>query len=180
MPRTTKAATSSLLAELGQTRPFSSVAQGATIALLRTASVVNRAISRTLEEAGAGISLAQYNALRIVKGAGAAGIPTLDIGDRMIEQGSTITRLLDKLEEAGYLRRERSTTDRRQVLCVVTEQGRRLLQRLDPLINAADERVMDALSADDIGRLVRLLDQVRHGSAERGAARRGPTRSSAR
>ena len=81
------------------------------MALLRTASVVRRAVERVVEPSG--LSLAQYNALRIVRGAGAGGIPTLAIRERMLEEGTTITRLLDKLEDAGLVRRERSFPDRR-------------------------------------------------------------------
>jgi len=73
--------------------------------LVRTASIVNRALARVVEPYG--LSLAQYNALRIIRGAGSGGIPTLSIRERMIEEGTTITRLLDKLEEAGLIQRER-------------------------------------------------------------------------
>src|SRR5688500_15147865 len=112
--------------EIKQGRPFRSAAQEATIALLRTASVVGRTISRVLEPSG--LSFAQYNALRIIRGSGAGGIPTLAIRERMIEEGTTITRLLDKLEDAGLIRRERSYPDRRQVICAVTDAGRKLLE----------------------------------------------------
>src|SRR5688500_15887466 len=69
--------TSAVQAEIRQTRPFRSTGQEATIALLRTASVVSRAIARVVEPSG--LSLAQYNALRIIRGSGAGGIPTLAI-----------------------------------------------------------------------------------------------------
>src|SRR5574338_316366 len=82
-------------------------------------SIVHRAVARVVEPAG--LSLAQYNALRIVRGAGPGGIPTLSIRDRMIEEGTTITRLLDKLEDGGLIRRERNFPDRRQVLCFITD-----------------------------------------------------------
>ena len=127
---------SAVLSEIRQTKPFRSPAQEATIALLRTASIVNRALARVVEPYG--LSLAQYNALRIIRGAGTGGIPTLSIRERMIEEGTTITRLLDKLEEAALIRRERSVPDRRQVLCFVADGGRKLLDTLDPLVNAAD------------------------------------------
>ena len=89
----------SVQSDIGQTRPFRSRAQEATIALLRTASVVGRTYTRVLEPHA--LSFAQYNALRIIRGAGTGGIPTLAIRERMIEEGTTITRLLDKLEDAG-------------------------------------------------------------------------------
>jgi len=155
--------------ELKQSKPFRSRAQEATIALLRTASVVGRTYARVLEPHG--LSFAQYNALRIVRGAGSGGIPTLAIRERMIEEGTTITRLLDKLEDAGLVRRERSDTDRRQVFCVATAAGRRLLDRLDPEVDAADEEAVAVLDDAQLGTLVELLDVVRAANAERGAAR---------
>src|SRR5215218_9069336 len=85
MPRLSR-----LQSEIKQRRPFRSRGQEATIALLRTASVVGRAVARVVEPSG--LSLAQYNALRIIRGAGVGGIPTLSIRERMIDEGTTITR----------------------------------------------------------------------------------------
>jgi DNA-binding MarR family transcriptional regulator len=160
---------SSIQAEIRQTKPFRSVAQEATVALLRTASVVSRALARVVEPSG--LSLAQYNALRIVRGAGAGGIPTLAIRERMIEEGTTITRLLDKLEDSGLIRRERSFPDRRQVICYATDSGKTLLDRLDPLVDASDAEAMSGLNDGRLEMLVELLDEVRANNAERGAAR---------
>src|SRR5690348_8607649 len=145
--------------EIRQNKPFRSRKQEGAIALLRTASVVRRAIARVIEPHG--LSLAQYNALRIVRGAGTAGVPTLDIRDRMIEEGTTITRLLDRLEEAGLIRRERAVPDRRQVMCRVTDAGRKLLEKLDPIVDAADEATMETLSKKDLEHLIALLDALR-------------------
>ncbi|HET9799378.1 MAG TPA: MarR family transcriptional regulator, partial [Gemmatimonadaceae bacterium] len=134
---------SRIQSEIRQRRPFRSRGQEATIALLRTASVVSRALARVVEPSG--LSLAQYNALRIIRGAGAGGIPTLAIRERMIEEGTTITRLLDKLEDSRLIRRERTVPDRRQVLCYATPEGRRLLDRLDPVVDASDAEAVAAL-----------------------------------
>lgn len=165
----TRARQSAVQSEIRQARPFRSTAQEATIALLRTASIVSRALARVVEPSG--LSLAQYNALRIIRGAGTGGIPTLSIRERMIEEGTTITRLLDKLEEAGLIRRERSVPDRRQVICVATDAGRKLLDALDPKVDAADESAMEALSEPQLARFIDLLDAVRTANAERGAPR---------
>jgi MarR family transcriptional regulator, organic hydroperoxide resistance regulator len=155
--------------EIGQDRPFLSAGQEATVALLRTASVVRRALARVIEPSG--LSLPQYNALRIIRGAGAEGIPTLAVRERMIEEGTTITRLLDRLEETGLIRRRRGKADRRLVTCAVTPAGRRLLDRLDPLVDDADSTAMDVLSEAEQKRFIRLLDRVRDANAERGAPR---------
>ena len=160
---------SAIQRELRQTKPFRSVAQEATVALLRTASVVNRAAARVIEPAG--LSLAQYNALRIIRGAGTGGIATLSIRERMIDEGTTITRLLDKLEDAGLIRRERTVPDRRQVMCYVTDAGRALLDDLDPRVNAMDEEAVSALNGEQLEQLIELLDILRASNAERGAPR---------
>jgi len=165
--------TSAIQRDLRQTKPFRSTAQEATVALLRTASVVSRAVARAVEPAG--ISLAQYNALRIIRGAGTGGIPTLSIRERMIDEGTTITRLLDKLEDAGLIRRERSVPDRRQVFCFVTDAGRALLEKLDPQVNDMDEEVVSALNETQLERFIELLDLVRTANAERGAPRTATT-----
>jgi DNA-binding MarR family transcriptional regulator len=156
-------------AEIGQSKPFRSPAQEATVALLRTASVVSRGIARVLEPFG--LTLAQYNALRIIRGAGRQGIATLAIRERMIEQGTPITRVLDRIEESGYARRARAEGDRRQVLCYVTPVGEQLLRRLDPIVDQSDEAAMAALSPAEIATFIALLDAVRHENATRGAPR---------
>jgi len=162
-------ARSSVQSEIRQSRPFRSKKQEATIALLRTASVVGRALSRVLEPWD--LSLAQYNALRIVRGAGPGGIATLAVRERMIEEGTTITRILDKLEQSGYIGRERALPDRRQVMCEVTTEGRRLLDKIDPIVDAADEEAVASLTARDVAQLIDLLDTVRAANAQRGAPR---------
>jgi DNA-binding MarR family transcriptional regulator len=168
-PRPRTGGIGTLQAEMGQGRPFASANQEATVALLRTASVVTRAFARVVEPGG--VSWAQYNALRIIRGAGRGGIPTLTIRERMIDEGTTITRLLDKLEAAGLISRERSEPDRRQVLCYVTEQGRRLLDRLDPKVDALDEAAVGFLTATRLTALIHTLDEIRQANAARGAAR---------
>jgi DNA-binding MarR family transcriptional regulator len=89
----------------------------------------------------------------------------------MIEEGTTITRILDKLENADLIRRERGRPDRRVVLCYVTEKGARLLAQLDPKVDAADEEAVAGLGAEELQALVALLDRVRAANARRGAAR---------
>ena len=156
----------SLLEEIRQTRPFRSDSQEAAIALMRTASVVSRRVVRVVEPHG--ISLAQYNVLRILRGAGPAGLPTLAIRDRMIDEGSTVTRLLDKLEKAGLVARDRSRPDRRQVLCTITPAGETLLETLDPAMRAADETLMNVLTPAELRALIDMLATVRTGGDQGG------------
>ncbi len=153
--------TRSIQQEIQPVRQFRSRAQEATIALMRTASVISRRYARLVEPHG--ISLAQYNVLRILRGAGPEGLPTLAIRDRMIDEGSTVTRLLDKLEQAGLVTRDRSRPDRRQVLCRITPPGDVLLTTLDPYMDETDVASMSVLNDEALTQFIELLATVRTG-----------------
>ena len=153
--------TRSIQQEIQQVRPFRSRAQEATIALMRTASVMSRRYARLVEPHG--VSLAQYNVLRILRGAGPEGLPTLAIRDRMIDEGSTVTRLLDKLEQARLVTRDRSRPDRRQVLCRIAPAGEQLLTTLDPVMDETDIATMSVLNDEALAQFIELLATVRTG-----------------
>ena len=145
--------------EIKQKRPFGSRAQEATVALLRTADVVRRQLAHTVDPHG--ITLQQYNVLRILKGAAPDPLPTLEIAERMIEAQPGITRLLDRLDAKGLVRRERCADDRRQVHCWITDEGLELLADLDPVVDEADRAAVGALSTAQVEHLLRLLEVVR-------------------
>jgi DNA-binding MarR family transcriptional regulator len=145
--------------EIRQTRPFASVAEEATITLLRTADRLRTALDRVVEPRG--ITGQQYNVLRILRGAGDAGLPTLEIAARMIEHSPGITRLLDRLEARALVRRRRCPQDRRQVLCFITPAGRELLAPLDRPVTDASERHLGMLGRGRLAELIGMLDAVR-------------------
>src|SRR5215218_8519756 len=120
---------SALQAEIVQRRPFHSIRAEVAVSILRTAALIERHFAQVV--ASSGITVQQYNVLRILRGAGSEGLPTLVIRDRMIHAAPGITRLLDKLEKAGLARRERTASDRRQVFCYITDQGRAIVDELD-------------------------------------------------
>ena len=153
--------TSALRDELKQSRPFTSAAHEAFVSILRTAALVQRHIAQVVEVSG--VTIQQYNVLRILRGAGDAGLPTLAIRDRMIEEAAGITRLLDKLETASLVVRERSTPDRRQVLCHITPVGVRLLASLDTPVENAIESALSMLDDQEQRSLTDLLGAVRAG-----------------
>ena len=157
--KTARPKTSRIQQELRQRRPFRNHRQEAGIALLRTADVVKRRMAKVIEPAG--ITLQQYNVLRILRGAGEGGIATLEIARRMIEQTPGITRLLDRLESKRLVRRERCPSDRRQVLCWITTEGQELLVGLDEPVNRADVEVLRMLGGEELARLIELLDSIR-------------------
>ena len=150
---------STLQQEIAQRKPFRSPAEEAALSVVRTASLMRRAMNQAV--APFGITQPQYNVLRILRGAGTGGLPTLAVRDRLVDEAPGITRLVNKLERAGFLKRERSTPDRRQVMCYITKDGLALLKRVDPLIEAAADRGPEALSERDQKTLIQLLDKIR-------------------
>jgi DNA-binding MarR family transcriptional regulator len=150
---------SKLQREIQQSKPFASPRQEATLGLLRTADVIRRRIASVVEPYG--ITTQQYNVLRILRGAGPAGLPVLTIAGRLIESTPGMTRLLDRLVKKGLVRREHSQSDRRQVICVLTPAGHELLRRVDPVVVKADETLLGHLEETRIRTLIRLLDDIR-------------------
>ena len=104
---------SKLQRELKQEKPFSSTAHEAVLALMRTADVVRRQIAAVVEPSG--VTIQQYNVLRILRGGGSDGVPTLEVGARMVEQTPGITRLLDRLEAKQLVRRQAEQREHRRI-----------------------------------------------------------------
>ena len=131
------------------------------VSLMRTSDLIRRAVSVVIDERG--ITLQQYNVLRILRGAGKDGLPTLEIAERMIEQTPGITRLLDRLEIKKLVRRERCPTDRRQVTCRISDDGLALLSGLDAPVAEAERVALSGLTPQQLKQLITLLDRTRNG-----------------
>lgn len=148
-----------LQAEIRQTRSFRTRQEEATISILRTADMVRRHFAAAMEPHG--ITTQQYNVLRILRGALPEALPTLEIGERLIERVPGITRLLDRLEEKGWVRRQRCPEDRRQVNCWITPAGLELLANMDEKIDIADTSAVSDFTPDELATLIQLLGRVR-------------------
>lgn len=155
---------STIAEELKQNRPFATTAEEALVSLLRSAAVLRHALGQHLDPLG--ISQAQYNVLRILRGAGADGLPTLAVRARLVEEAPGITRLIDKLESALLVRRDRSGKDRRTVRCRITPAGLELLAQADAQVRSVQKIVADGLP-DEVDRraLIELLARVRAAAA---------------
>lgn len=108
-----------------------------------------------------GISVAQYNALRILRGAGPTGLTCQGVGERLIARVPDITRLLDRLEIRGLVTRERGTADRRVVMVHATKKALDLLKKLDGPVREAHKRQFGHLTRRELRELNRLLTKVR-------------------
>lgn len=153
------ATTPSIGEEIQQSKPFRSKSQEAYLALVRTADDSKRRATRILESSG--VTLQQYNVLRILRGAGDAGLPTLAVAERMVERTPGVTRLIDRMERKGWVSRMRCTEDRRRVWCMISEPGLDLLASLDRPIDGVDEAFSAALEEEEVARLIGYLDRIR-------------------
>lgn len=133
-------------------------AQEAKTAIFRTADLLRRRMTAVVGPAG--LTAQQYNVLRILRGVEPNPLPTLEIGERMIESTPGITRLLDRLEEKGLVRRERGREDRRVVQCWITLAGLALLSGLDTPMKEAERCLLGRLSKEEIRQLVDQLERI--------------------
>jgi DNA-binding MarR family transcriptional regulator len=138
---------------------FRSREQQAVLGLLRTADAIKRSLAHVVEPHG--ITPQQYNVLRILRGAGSDGLPTLTIGERMVEQTPGVTRLIDRLERKGLVVRTPCPKDRRRVFCQITPKGLDLLAELDEPVNRWDVQTVSILPPSEVDSLIKLLDRVR-------------------
>jgi len=149
----------SVVDEIKQRKPFPSREQEAAVTILRTADCLRRHLGSVLE--GQGITAQQYNVLRILRGAGASGLPTLEIAGRMIEETPGITRLLERLEKKKLVTRKRRHADKRCVDCTITAAGRALVTALDAPVRAATADAFNNVNKMELAKLIEALDQVR-------------------
>jgi DNA-binding MarR family transcriptional regulator len=129
------------------------------VALLQTTDTLAQEAEQLLKAAG--LTGAQYNALRILRGAEPAGLGCRAIGDRMISHDPDITRLLDRMEKRLLITRERQTDDRRVVKTRITPQGLSLLKTLDQPVHDLHERQFRHMSAARLKILSDLLEEAR-------------------
>lgn len=148
-----------LQAELQQSKPFASKREEAMLAVMKTADVIRRRIAGVMEPHG--VTMQQYNVLRILRGAGPDGIPTLAIGQRLIEETPGITRLLDRMELRNWVSRIRSHKDRRVVYAAITETGLSVLDAIEPELAAFDAAALPMLGTSELDSLIELLELAR-------------------
>ncbi len=147
------------LATTGAAHPAMGLEQAAFLDLQRLAADLAQEVVELLKPAG--LSGAQYNVLRILRGAGEAGLPCGEIAARMISKDPDITRLLDRLEKRGLVTRARESGDRRVVTTRITDEARTQLATLDEPVAALHRRQLAGLGEEKLRALMALLDEAR-------------------
>lgn len=148
-----------LQSEIRQSRPFPHPAEEAFLNLQRTANWLMHGVEETLRPFG--LSHPQYNVLRILAGAGPEGLPCGEVGARLITREPDVTRLLNRMEARGLIRRGRSSEDRRVIRAYITPTGAGLLHSLEKPVRDATRGALASLGAAKLDQLTALLEEVR-------------------
>ena len=148
-----------LIKEIKQNKPFRSLEVEAILNILRTADVLTRRTAEAMKPFD--LSPTQYNALRILRGAGTDGLPCSEIAERMINKDPDITRLLDRLEQRGLVTRARDKKDRRVVTAKISSKGLKLLEEMDRPIAELEKRQLGKMAEKDLLQLIALLETAR-------------------
>ncbi len=150
---------SQLARELKQTRPFASPVQEASLSIKRTAALLDLRLAELLRPFG--LTPTQYNVLRILRGAGAEGLPRCEVQGRLVAPVADTTRLLDRLETMGHVARTRSTEDRRVVTSKITPRGLAVLDKVAAPLKELEQNEMGQISDARLRTLIGILDEVR-------------------
>jgi DNA-binding MarR family transcriptional regulator len=145
--------------ELKQSQPFATLEEEAMLNLARTADRLQSFFRQMLKPYG--LTPTQYNALRILRGAGPGGLTCSELGSRLVNEDPDITRLLDRLAKQNLVRRRRNQNDRRVIYTEITPAGLEKLQSLDPLVVESVQNHMKHMSQDRLALLIDLLEDAR-------------------
>jgi DNA-binding MarR family transcriptional regulator len=151
---------SQLQQELKQARPFKSLEEEAHLSIQRTAALLEHAFESALKPHR--ITATQYNVLRILRGSEPDGLCRSEIAQRLVRQVPDVTRLLDRLEDAKLIVRQRGGEDRRYVLTRITRSGLHVLDQVQHRIDEIHRNQLGHLDHAQLRRLISLLAAVRH------------------
>lgn len=149
-----------LQTELKQNKPFRSLEEEVLLNIKRTNEFLTNESLSVIKDSD--LTGTQYNVLRILRGAGEEGITCGEISERMVTKESDITRLLDRLENRGFISRERPATNRRIVVTRITKEGLDILSELDEPVDNCNLRLLGHLGKENLEVLNRLLEAIRY------------------
>ncbi len=144
--------------ELKKKRPFDSAEQEAALNIVRTNDQLQIRFARLFREYG--LTPSQYNVLRILRGEGQP-LPILEIANRTITVVPGITGLIDRLEQAELVSRERCAEDRRVIYVSLTAKATKLLAKIDQPLVEMHKRLLAGLSGGELRQLSDLLEKIR-------------------
>ena len=127
--------------------------------MMYTSRIVEEAIVSVLKQYD--LSTPQYNVLRILRGQNGNPAQLSTLQERMIDRSSNTTRLVDKLIDKGWMRRNICKDNRRKIEMFITDDGLHILKQLDPIIENNNNTILSNLSNSELEHLNSLLDKLR-------------------
>ena len=152
--------TKTLRDELKMAKPFKSVEEEAILSIARTAALIEHSGAEALKPFN--LTITQYNVLRILRGAGQDGLCRNEVGERLVTKVPDVTRLLDRMEAAGLIIRQRGRDDRRFVATRITDKALKLLEKIDRELPAMHARQLGHVSQKRLRELISILEDVRN------------------
>lgn len=159
MPKTLKE-------QINKRSPFASPEEEAYLNLMRTAADLSGAESIYFRSLNPRLSPASYNVLRILRGrhtrGESKGVRASEIGCEMVVRMPDVTRLVDRLESQGLVKRTRDDHDKRVVWVAITKKGLALLDRIETEVHETVRALLAHMTKDELDTLSRLLERARH------------------
>ena len=146
--------------ELKLKQPLASRNHEALLALVRTSSLILKLSDRFFSQYG--LTDTQFNIMMILSDHIPAGLSQQELSEQLIVTKSNVVGLIDRLERAGYVRREAHPTDRRYNQIVLTSKGEKLEARIEAQYFNEVDRIMNVLSGTQKRELVQAMDALRH------------------
>jgi len=159
--------------ESRSTRTVQNLERDAYLELLRTARVAERWALSAMKPTG--LTPSQFNVLRILRGARPETLSCSTISERMVHDDPDVTRLLDRLERAGWIEKARDTQDRRVVKVGITLAGLEVIESASRIVGDCLQTALTPIGERDLTYLIQLLQRIRTESIPDAAAKGSPT-----
>jgi DNA-binding MarR family transcriptional regulator len=128
------------------------------VALFKANGKITEVLSHGLKPMG--ISIQQFNVLRILRGQKGNPSNLNTVHERMIHKMSNTTRLIDKLIDKGLVNRNVCKENRRKIELFITTEGLSLLKRVDPIVDQIEAEFVASLSNDQHEKMMEILTKL--------------------
>ena len=157
----------SLSDELGLKNPVGLLAHEALLSTYFTASKLRKKAGHFLQPFG--LTDVQFNLMMLLEhqSSPGGGLNQAQLSDMMLVNRANITSLVDRMEKAGLVSRQASSSDRRYNIIRLTARGKKLIEKIEPLYAQEVKRIMNVLVENDQRRLITMLERIRAGVSEK-------------
>lgn len=151
----------SLNIELGFQKPIAMLAHEALLNTYYTASCLRKKAGHFLNQFG--LTDVQFNLMMLLKHQSnpEGGLSQAQLSNMMLVNRANITALIDRMEKSELVERTSMPMDRRYNIIKLTERGKKMLSKIEPLYAQEVDRIMDVLLESEQKRLISMLEKIR-------------------